>query len=97
MKTGIELITEERKRQIEVKGYSSEHDDEHAKGELSEAAASYALSHSWVLEERKAGRSFSICVALIREMIWPFGAVFWRPTPDNRVRELAKSGALIAS
>ena len=33
MKTGIELITEERQRQIEVEGWTPEHDAKHAFGE----------------------------------------------------------------
>jgi hypothetical protein len=42
MKTGIELIAEERKRQIEVEGWTAEHDDEHTDGELALAAVCYA-------------------------------------------------------
>ncbi|KSV16332.1 hypothetical protein DA01_03575 [Dehalococcoides mccartyi] len=42
--TGIELIAEERKRQIEVEGFNAEHDDDvyHESGELALAAACYA-------------------------------------------------------
>jgi hypothetical protein len=42
MKSGIELIAEERKRQIEQEGYTAEHDDRHENGELAMAAACYA-------------------------------------------------------
>lgn len=42
MKTGVELIAEERKRQIEKEGFSSEHDDEHHDESLPMAAALYA-------------------------------------------------------
>lgn len=42
MKTGIELITKERKRQIEKEGWTAEHDDDHRGGELALAAALYA-------------------------------------------------------
>lgn len=42
MKSGIEIIAEERKRQIEVEGWTLEHDDEHRCGELSDAAVCYA-------------------------------------------------------
>ena len=41
----IEDITAERKRQIEVEGWSSEHDDVHTGGEMALAAAAYA-AHS---------------------------------------------------
>ena len=42
MKTAIELIAEERQRQIEKEGYSTTHDDEHAGGEIAMAAACMA-------------------------------------------------------
>ncbi|HJV19310.1 MAG TPA: hypothetical protein VJ552_05475 [Sediminibacterium sp.] len=41
MKTGIELIVEERQRQISVEGWTSEHDDLHIDGQLSRAALAY--------------------------------------------------------
>ena len=44
MKTGIELIAAERKRQIEVEGWTPEHDDGHSSGELAMAAACYATT-----------------------------------------------------
>lgn len=28
---------------------------------------------------------------------WPWASVFWKPSPNDRVRELAKAGALIAA
>lgn len=42
----IDEIAAERKRQIEVEGYSPEHDDEHTRAELARAAACYALMTS---------------------------------------------------
>jgi hypothetical protein len=42
MATGIELIAAERKRQIEAKGWTYEHDDAHEEGELIAAAVCYA-------------------------------------------------------
>lgn len=42
---GISIIAAERKRQIEVKGYTPEHDDAHDLGELGLAAALYALPY----------------------------------------------------
>ena len=43
MKTGIELITKERQRQIEVEGWTKEHDAEHTNDSLALAAVCYAL------------------------------------------------------
>lgn len=42
MKTGIELIAEERQRQIEVEGWSLHRDSSYTQGELAKAAVCYA-------------------------------------------------------
>lgn len=73
----IELVAAERRRQVEAEGYSTEHDDEHATGELASAAACYALGFD--------------------AEFWPWEADAWKPSPDNRVRELVKAGALIVA
>lgn len=74
---GLAVIAAERKRQVEAEGWTPEHDDEHATGELANAAVCYAL-----------GR---------RTVWWPWSLDWWKPSPDNRIRELAKAGALIAA
>jgi hypothetical protein len=85
MKTGIELIAAERQRQLEVEKWDAGHDDEHDSEELARAAACYAMPTSW----RKYFAGFVAA-------IWPW-LDGWKPTPDNRIRELAKSGALSAA
>lgn len=77
--TGLDLIAAERRRQIEEEGWSLEHDQGHANGELAEAAACYASLENRSLHE------------------WPWGSMAWKPSPENRIRELAKAGALIAA
>lgn len=42
--TGIELIAAERQRQIEVEGWTSQHDDAHSAGDLALAGAQYAMA-----------------------------------------------------
>lgn len=107
MKTGSQLIAEERQRQIDAEGYNSQHDDQHENGELARAAASYALPKDRrVMENRTEIRDNARGVAdppeeypvkvLVPE-VWPWDAEWWRPTPRNRVRELVKAGALIAA
>ena len=107
MKTGIELITEERARQISDENWTAAHDDDHENGELARAAATYALPKTHrKMEARKeirdAARGCSdpempYPVMVTVPNLWPWEAEWWRPTPDNRVRELVKAGALIAA
>lgn len=32
-----------------------------------------------------------------RKEFWPWNESYWKPTPENRVKELIKAGALIAA
>ncbi len=81
-KTGVELIAAERQRVINVEGYTPEHDARHPE-EMARAAACYAIE-----PDRRRGH----VVAL-----WPWSAWDWKPSPDDRVRELVKAGQLIAA
>lgn len=88
MKTGIELIAEEQLRSREEKGYTPSHDKEHSAGELAMAAMCYAMLPVW----RPADMA---------PMGWPWVSCDpqdgFKPTPNNRIRELVKAGQLIAS
>ena len=88
IKTGISIIIDERLRQLTVKGYDNAHDDEHNKAELAHAAALFAYPEisSYVLSEKN----------------WPEGKAFYHPTEEvstvaDRIKELAKAGALITA
>ncbi len=95
MKTGAEIITDERTRQIEKEKWSESHDDAHKNGELARAAAAYALPPKF-RELMKNGRP----------KLFPWRIDWWKPTTfsekdgkfvHDRVRQLAKAGALIAA
>lgn len=93
MTKGIELIAEERQRQIEKEGWTMEHDIfEHRYGQLADAAVSYALTE----EERK-----KLCHLVKTDEdvppTWPFEKEHWKPCPNDRIKELVKAGALIAA
>lgn len=92
-KTGIELIAEERQRQIEKEGWTSEHDSQFVCGELTDAAVMYAMRGYWKdrLPTEYVGTQET------PGFIWPFGTEWWKPTPQDRIRELQKAGALIAA
>ena len=84
MKTGIEIIAEERQRVIEVEGFDKKHDAKYICGELADAAVCYAMRLYW----RKR---------LCFDLIWPLDKTWWKPTPENRIKELAKAGQFIAA
>jgi len=92
MKTGIELISEERARQIVGEGYDQNHDSGYKKEELARAAICYALPNS-IRNEFLFYRAGKI----INEKLWPWQYAYWKPTPENRIKELAKAGALIVA
>lgn len=89
MSTGIDAIAAERRRQIEVEGWTAEHDDEHDQCELSLAGAVYALSGSADSGLRNKDR-----MSAIREL-WPFQSHWFKATGGRE--DLVKAGALIAA
>ena len=84
MKTGIEIIAEERQRQILVEGWTNEHDKQHTHGELASAAEAYLRVETRIGE-------FS------HPQVWPWDIKWWKPSEENPIRNLAKAGALIAA
>jgi hypothetical protein len=75
-------ITEERTRQVSKKGYTQMSDDTYVLSQLLFAARCYAASE----ENRKSQDGIPV--------FWPWSADSWKPTPDDRVKELVKAGAL---
>lgn len=101
--SGTELIAKERRRQIQVEGWTAEHDDAHRNGELALAAICYASPRAvYARGDRATGVSF--------DDPWPFDPD-WdkRPFDGNTIRDpeewtsakrldlLVKAGALIAA
>jgi hypothetical protein len=84
MKTGAELIAEERARQISQEGWTPEHDDQHDNGEMVGAAAAYQL-HALLGIFKESPPS-----------MWPWSREDWKPS-ENAIRNLTKSGALLAA
>lgn len=92
MKSGIELIAEERKRQIEVEKWDDEHDSEHWQGELVDAAICYAM-HKRYFETNINDEMTSIKVKID---FWPWENNWWKLSSD-KIKNLVKAGALIAA
>lgn len=85
--TGIELIAVERRRQIDVEGWSAGHDDEHILGEMISAGITYA-SHA-VTTITDYG------IDLDDLGIWPWAEEWWKP--GDPIQNLAKAAALFAA
>jgi hypothetical protein len=92
---GAKLIARERKRQIEEEGWSAGDDEQHDSGELSRAAAVYAKDVADRLEQESYG--FDTSGPSLFPTDWPWDKKWWKPTPDDPVRQLVKAGALIAA
>jgi len=96
MKTGTELIADERTRQIEKEGWDSFHDESHTDMCLSTAAASYALDVA-ASKHSEASDDWKRIFKDYSTSLWPFDFEWFKPTPEDPVRQLVKAGALIAA
>ena len=96
MKTGIELISEERKRQIESEGYTEQHDSQHKVIEFIKAATSYGGSAAMfaLKDEGSTNDAITNGIPFLKQtFVW--GPDAFKPT--NCMRDLIKAGALIAA
>lgn len=90
--SGADLITDERLRQIYEEGWTAENDAGYVNLELVKAAKCYLEPHdSRFLSEVKNSRGEKVPFG------WPWHPHWWKPSPDTRLRELMKAGALIAA
>lgn len=87
MKNGVQLISDERDRQIAIENFNPLHDTAHTGGELRRAAEIYLRD----LRTRGAAGP-----AKTPPVDWPWEAVWFKPKADP-VRQLSIVGALIAA
>lgn len=80
-------VIAERIRQIEVEGWTAEHDDAHAVGEMAMAGACYLLMPAF-----RAGAFRSTTLEQFAEYFWPWSRDSFRPENDRR--DLAKGASL---
>lgn len=69
----------ERARQIEIEGFTPDHDDEHVRAELASAAACYAMPYF----QNSTVPAY-----------WPWSPRWWKPS-ESRRRDLVKAAALM--
>jgi hypothetical protein len=95
-------VLAERQRQITAEGWTPEHDDEHAAGDLALAAACYALpdTHREIFprkDARDVGRSADETILIYDDVLcphlWPWHGASWKP--KTRRNDLVKAAALI--
>ena len=104
--SAIDDIAAERRRQIEVEGWTTKHDAGHFAGEMARAAAAYAVYGSMpkdrVFQVDVYGRSryggerqYQFGWFLPATMLWPWDADWWKPKDPRR--DLVRAGALIVA
>lgn len=85
---GLSIITKERKRQIEEEGWSLEYDEQYTREQLATAAACYATPGPFRMFDPRRDNI---------PLLWPWLSNWWKPSENDRIKELAKAGALIAA
>lgn len=87
-------VIAERRRHVEVEGWTPEHDDEHADGQMAAAAAAYAAAAALPDRQRRSVIGiYSINNNLMLRDLWPWETKWWKP--KDRRRDLVRAGALI--
>jgi hypothetical protein len=90
--TILEEIDAERRRQIDVEGFSAKHDDRHGNRELLCAALAY-LDHARAHGGADVDVSASMYQGFPPPRDWPWDPIWWKP--KNPRRDLIRAGALI--
>ena len=78
-------VARERERQMQVEGWTPEHDDTHSCGEMADAAACYASPAPWGVNP----------ASVPPPQLWPWHASWWKPR--DRRRNLVRAAALIVA
>lgn len=85
----LKLLSDERQRQIDKYGYTDDHilttTEDYSDGELAMAAAAYCCSNRWVSKD----------YGYLPDMLFPWADEYFKPSPDDRIKELIKAGAMI--
>lgn len=95
---GVRLVAVERDRQMSVEGWTPEHDDAHANGELLQAANCYAIAGLYLEKPDHAGEMVGLAPDLrFPPNNWPWDASWWKPDFNDPKRNLVKAAALIVA
>lgn len=92
----IDLIKEERKRQISEEGFTESHDDRHTSGEIGDAAICYASAAAKMARGESLEYVRECVSAMDRGFPWPWEESWWNPS-STQIKNLIKAGALIVA
>lgn len=95
MSKGVELIGIERKRQTEELGFDYTNDALYKDEQLAKAGAWYSLPSFYRIKFESMQIKNTDKRSVIN--IWPWDRSHYKPTPEDRIKELTKAGALIAA
>ena len=82
-------VLAERQRQVEAEGWTPDHDDEHAGGQMARAASIYASNAAFATA--LVDGNTAMCSEA--PLGWPWAKHWWKPV--NSRRDLVKAAALI--
>lgn len=84
----LKKVRKERLRQVTEEGWNSEHDDMvNSEGQLACAASCYAAPAD----------CREVYPQNYKPVNWPWELKWWKPTPEDRKRELIKAAALLCA
>ena len=91
LSVALQHIVAELRRQVEMEGWSAEHDDEHPPGVLAMAGACYAQHGARQLQEPGATST----IGRASPAFWPWEREWWKP--KNARYDLVRAAALITA
>jgi hypothetical protein len=93
--TALKEIAAERKRQIEVEGWTPAHDDTHSHGEMAAAAGCYAIVAGFPDMNRALWTGRNRDGEQRPWPNWPWSPSWWKP--KDRRSDLIRAAALIVA
>lgn len=101
----LDEIRTERQRQVEVEGWTAEHDDDHIGGQLARAGAAYAIQGStphgapefYVTAKGSHAGTHGGTIGSFSpaRLVWPWSFDWWKPKGQRR--NLIRAAALIVA
>lgn len=92
----LESIAAECIGQRQREGWTVEHDDSHARGEMARAAACYVNLGGWMIRAEERSRSLATTApSMATPRDWPWAPEWWKP--KSAMSNLTRGAALIVA